>query len=38
MLNAAGAVANALANATGARLDRLPLTWSSLYRALGNRV
>jgi CO/xanthine dehydrogenase Mo-binding subunit/aerobic-type carbon monoxide dehydrogenase small subunit (CoxS/CutS family) len=38
MLNAAGAVANALANATGARLNRLPLTWSSLYRALGNRA
>jgi xanthine dehydrogenase molybdenum-binding subunit len=38
MLNAAGAVANALANATGAPLGRLPLTWSSVYRALRNKA
>jgi xanthine dehydrogenase molybdenum-binding subunit len=38
MLNAAGAVANALANATGSHLDRLPLTWSSVYQALGNKT
>jgi xanthine dehydrogenase molybdenum-binding subunit len=38
MLNAAGAVANALANATGTRLDRLPLTWSRLHRALRERA
>jgi CO/xanthine dehydrogenase Mo-binding subunit len=36
MLNAAGAVANALGNATGAPLDRLPLTWSSVYWAFRN--
>jgi CO/xanthine dehydrogenase Mo-binding subunit len=38
VLNAAGAVANALANATGARLNRLPLTWSRLYRALRDEA
>jgi CO/xanthine dehydrogenase Mo-binding subunit len=38
VLNAAGAVANALANATGARLDRLPMTWSRLYRALRDEA
>jgi xanthine dehydrogenase molybdenum-binding subunit len=34
MLNAAGAVANALANAAGVSLDRLPLSWSRVYQAL----
>jgi xanthine dehydrogenase molybdenum-binding subunit len=38
MLNAAGAVANALANATGAPLERLPLTWSAVYRALRTKA
>jgi CO/xanthine dehydrogenase Mo-binding subunit/aerobic-type carbon monoxide dehydrogenase small subunit (CoxS/CutS family) len=38
MLNAAGAVANALANAAGARLDRLPLTWSTLYQAQRDKA
>jgi CO/xanthine dehydrogenase Mo-binding subunit len=38
MLNSAGAVANALANATGTRLDGLPLTWSRLHRALRDRA
>jgi xanthine dehydrogenase molybdenum-binding subunit len=38
MLNAAGAVANALANATGARLDGLPLTWSRLYQGLRDKA
>jgi xanthine dehydrogenase molybdenum-binding subunit len=38
MLNGAGAVANALANATGLSLDRLPLTWSSVYQVLRNKA
>jgi xanthine dehydrogenase molybdenum-binding subunit len=38
MLNAAGAVANALANAIGASLDRLPVTWASVYAALRNQA
>ena len=37
-VNAAGAVANALANAIGAPLDRLPITWSSVYQALQDKA
>jgi CO/xanthine dehydrogenase Mo-binding subunit len=38
MLNAAGAVANAIANATGVSLERLPLTWSGLHRGLKSKA
>jgi CO/xanthine dehydrogenase Mo-binding subunit len=36
VFNAAPAVANAIYNAAGVRIDEIPITWARVYRALRN--